>query len=308
MSLRKLTSEILDPHQKLSGASFVVDILLSALIVMNIIAISIESIQGLHESFLEFLNIFELFSVFIFTVEYLTRLWTAPERSDLRGKTATEKRLQYVFSFIGMIDLAVIVPFFLNWFVPIIDLRWVRVLRLFWLFKFSHFSPALELFAKAVFEERKSLSSTMYLLLIVISLSSSMIYFAENKAQPEVFYSIPESLWWSTMTLTTVGYGDAYPITSFGKIIAVFTALSGLCAFAMLTGILSTAFYNQLERRKSFLKIEIEEFLKDGKIDENEMIKIKKLQKELNLSDEHIKAVIKIFSNQLSPEPLKNEK
>jgi voltage-gated potassium channel len=287
----------------MSGPSFVVDVLLSVLIVMNIIAISLESISGLKESHLEFLNAFELFSVFIFTLEYLARFWTAPERSDLKGKTDTKKRLHYVFSIIGLIDLAVILPFLLYWFVPIIDLRWIRILRLFWLFKFSHFSPALELFAKAVYEERKALSSTMYLLLIVLSLSSSMIYYAEKGAQPQVFHSIPESLWWSIMTLTTVGYGDAYPITILGKVIAVFTALSGLCAFALFTGILSTAFYNQLERRKAFLKIEIEEFLKDGKIDKSEMSKIKKLQKELNLSDEHLKAVIKIFSSEIVHEP-----
>jgi voltage-gated potassium channel len=280
----------------MKGLSFIVDLMLTVLIVLNIIAITLESIHEIKEDHLWLLEGFEFVSVIIFTIEYLARLWTAPERLDLTGDTAWGKRLRYVFSIIGLIDLAVIIPFGFSWFSSVIDLRWLRITRLFWLFKSSHFSPALELFAQAIYEERKSLQATLYLLLIIISLSGSMIYFAENSAQPLVFYSIPESLWWSMMTITNVGYGNVYPVTVLGQLIAVLTAFSGLCAFALLTGILSTSFYNQTERRKNILKIEIEDHFKDGIMDKNDMINIKKLQKELNLSDEHLKAVIKIFS------------
>jgi voltage-gated potassium channel len=306
-SFRKKTSEVLDPHQKMSGMGYFVDVFLSVLIVLNVLATSIESVEAIELAYSEFFDVFELFSVSVFALEYLARLWSAAEREDLSGKTALSKRFRYVFSWMGLIDLAVLLPVLIRLFVPIIDLRWMRVLRLFWLFKFSHFTPALEIFSKSLYEERKALSSTIYLLLIVISLSSSTIYFAENKAQPEVFHSIPESLWWSVMTLTTVGYGDAVPITPIGRVIGVFTALLGVCTIAMLTSIMATGLYNQVERRKSLLAIEVEEFLKDGKIDENEMIKIKEIQKELNLSDEHLKTVIKIFSNKVTTVPLNSK-
>lgn len=279
----------------MSGLGFAVDVILSVLIVLNVMATSIESIDRVEQAYSKFFDVFEWFSVAIFSVEYLARLWSAPERKDLKGGTAASKRFRYVFSLMGLIDLLVLLPFFIRWFVPIIDLRWMRILRLFWLFKFSHFSPALDLFSKALYEERKGLMSTIYLLLIVLSLSSSTIYFAENTAQPEIFHSIPEALWWSIMTLTTVGYGDAVPITLLGRVIGVFTAFLGVCTFAMLTSILANGLYKQTEHRKKLLNTRLEDFFLNANLTEMELVKMKEIRAELDLTDEQTKKIVGIL-------------
>ena len=279
----------------MSGVGFVVDVILSVLIVLNVLATSIESIDTVEQAYSKFFDAFEWFSVAIFSVEYMARLWSAPERKDLESSTAASKRLRYAFSLMGLIDLLVLIPFFIRLFVPIIDLRWMRILRLFWLFKFSHFSPALDLFSKALYEERKGLMSTIYLLLIVLSLSSSTIYFAENKAQPEIFHSIPEALWWSVMTLTTVGYGDAVPITLLGRVIGMFTAFLGVCTFAMLTSILANGLYNQAEHRKKLLNTRLEDFFLNANMTEFELEKMREIKAELDLTDDQTKKIAGIL-------------
>jgi len=279
----------------MSGVGFVVDVILSVLIVLNVLATSIESIDTVEQAYSKLFDAFEWFSVAIFSVEYLARLWSAPERKDLEGSTVASKRFRYAFSLMGLIDLLVLIPFFIRLFVPIIDLRWMRILRLFWLFKFSHFSPALDLFSKALYEERKALMSTMYLLLIVLSLSSSTIYFAENKAQPEIFHSIPEALWWSVMTLTTVGYGDAVPITMLGRVIGMFTAFLGVCTFAMLTSILASGLYNQAEHHKKLLNTRLEDFFLNANLTEFELEKMREIKAELDLTDDQTKKIAGIL-------------
>jgi voltage-gated potassium channel len=294
-SIRKEIHEILSPHQKMSGLGFIVDLLLSLLIVLNVISISLESIDYIKADYSKYFDAFEWFSVGVFSVEYLARLWSASEKKFLKGLSATKKRFKYVVSFMGIIDLMVLLPFFIGLFIPVIDLRWMRLIRLLWLFKFSHFSPALYLFTKAVYEERKALFAAIYLLVIVTFLSSATIYFAEKNAQPEVFHSIPESLWWSFMTLTTVGYGDAVPITAFGRVIGVFTALLGVCNFAMLTGILANGLYNQTERLKKLKNIRFEDTVLKEHLTGEELLLMKQVKLELELSDSQLKKLAGIL-------------
>ncbi|MFT4859921.1 MAG: voltage-gated potassium channel [Algoriphagus sp.] len=294
-SLRKRTFEILSPHEKMNGLGFAVDVILSILILLNVLAISIESIDSIAQEYSKFFDVFEWFSVAIFTVEYLARLWSTPERTDLQGGSAASMRFRYMFSLMGLIDLLVLLPFFIRWFVPIIDLRWMRILRLIWLFKFSHFSPSLDLFSKAIYKERKGLISTIYLLLIVLVLSSSTIYFAENTAQPEIFHSIPEALWWSIMTLTTVGYGDAVPITLLGRVIGVFTAFLGICTFAMLTSILANGLYKETENKKKLLNTPLEDFFLNACLTELELEEMKEIKAELELTDDQTKKIVGIL-------------
>lgn len=294
-SLRRRLSNVLNPHQKMSGPGFVVDLVLAILIVLNVIAFVLESVEAFNISYSRLFDVFEAVSVILFTIEYLARLWSAPDRDDLPGKTATAKRLRYVFSVMGFVDLLVIIPFWLRWFVLIVDLRWLRILRLFWLFKLSHFTPAMELVAEAAYKERNAIASTLYLLLIVITISGTMVYLAERNAQPEVFQSIPESMYWAIMTLTP-GNSNAIPITFLGRIVGMATALLGVCTFALLTGILSTSFYHQLQQRKQVLNARIQDYLKKGKISEEERSQIEKLIKQLHLSDEHSLEIIQLLT------------
>ena len=197
------------------------------------------------------------------------------------------KRLKYIFSFTGLIDFLAIIPSILPYFFGGLDLRWLRVLRLLRLLKISNYSSALEDFFSAIKAEWSSFSAALYLMLIALFLSSSLMYIVEHNSQPEKFSSIPETMWWGLITLTTVGYGDVSPITPLGKIIGAFTAIMGVFAVALLTGIVAQAFANQRAQKAAILEAEINDALSDGVISEEEAQKIEKLRKELNLSPEH---------------------
>ena len=153
------------------------------------------------------------------------RLWSRP----------SDKRLSYALSFTGIIDLLAILPSILQFFIGGIDLRWLRIIRLTRLLKFSHCTTALEDLLSAVRNEIKSFIATLYILLLSILISSSLIYIVEKDQQPENFGSIPQAMWWTMVTFTTVGYGDIVPVTVAGKVIASLTALMGAVSYTHLT-------------------------------------------------------------------------
>jgi voltage-gated potassium channel len=212
-----------------------------------------------------------------------------------RFKTATGRRLDYIFSFTGLIDLIAILPSILPLFLGQVDLRWLRVLRLVRLLKISHYSSALEDLFSAIRAEKNAFGAALYLFCIALFVSSSLMYVVENTVQPEHFSSIPTTMWWSLITLTTVGYGDVSPLTPIGKLVGAFTAIMGVCVVALLTGIVATAFANQISKRHDLLEAEIVAALKDGIINEDEMRKITQMQDELGMSEEHTKAMIELL-------------
>ena len=277
--------------------SLVVDMFLFILILLNVTAVCLESVNFIREKYLSIFYYFEIISVIIFSIEYILRVWSAPSLKTKQLKTPAKKRLNYIFSFTGIIDLVAILPSILPIFFGGLDLRWLRVLRLLRLLKISNYSSALEDFFAAIKEEWQSFSAALYLILIALFLSSSLMYIAEHEAQPDTFSSIPETMWWGLITLTTVGYGDVSPVTPLGKIIGAFTAIMGVCTVALLTGIVATSFSNQRTRKTALFEAEINEALKDGFISDDEAKKIEELRKQLNLSEEHSKTLIDLLSD-----------
>ena len=177
----------------------------------------------------------------------MLRIWSRAAAPDGKHKSAFSKRMAYIFSFTGIIDLLAILPSIIPLLLGGVDLRWLRILRLMRLLKFSHYSSALEdLISAVVRHESRSFVATLYLLVLALLISSSMIYVAEQAVQPEHFGSIPQAMWWTVVTLTTVGYGDIVPITVVGKFIATLTALMGVCVVALLTGIVATDLQTKL--------------------------------------------------------------
>lgn len=170
-------------------------------------------------------------------------------------------------------------------------MRWLRVLRLMRLLKCSHYSSALEDLVSAVRHERRASAATLYLLMLALFISSSMIYVAKNDVQPDHFGSIPEAMWWTMVTLTTVGYGDIVPMTVAGKLIATLTVLKGVCVIALLTGIVATGFTYQVAMRRTKLEAEISSALSDGIIGDEETIKIEALPQKLNISEEDARSI-----------------
>ena len=294
-NIKKRTSELLSKANISDKPSQYVDTALFILILLNITAVCLESIKDIGNKYERSFYYFEMFSVFIFGIEYLLRVWSAPAREDLGEGSSFIKRLKYIFSFTGLIDLVAIIPSIITYFGGL-DLRWLRVLRLLRLLKISNYSSAIEDFFSAIMADWRSFSAALYLVLVALFLSSALMYIAENESQPDKFSSIPETMWWSLITLTTVGYGDVSPITPFGKIIGAFTAIMGVCTVALLTGIVASAFANQRAQRTAILEAEINQALSDGVISDIEAKKIEKLRKELNLSPEHSRSLMKILS------------
>jgi voltage-gated potassium channel len=218
------------------------------LIIANVLAMILESHVSIRNVYGPSFHLFEAISIYIFSFEYLYRIRLAYQDKRMKGV------YRYVFSTFGLIDLISILPFYLNQFVSI-DGRFLRILRLFRLtriFKLGRKSGSLKLFIKALKGVKNELKFTLFLSVLAILFSASAIYYLENDAQPEKFSSITESIWWATVSLATVGYGDVYPITAGGKIFASIISLIGIGIVAIPTGIISASFVEEIhsQRRK----------------------------------------------------------
>ena len=222
------------------------DIFIYVLIIANIIAMVLESHKFIQAQFSQFFYYFELISILIFSFEYFYRIIISYKESKWLGVK------NYVFSFFGFIDLISILPFYVKQFV-LLDGRFFRILRLFRLtrvFKLGRESKSLKLFIKALSAVKSELMFTLFLSILTILFSASAIYFLENKSQPEVFSSITASIWWATISLATVGYGDIVPITIWGKIFASIISLVGIGIVAIPTGIISASFVEEIINSK----------------------------------------------------------
>lgn len=212
--------------------SKIFDIFIQILIILSIIAFSIETMPNLESTTVSFLKQFEIFSISIFTIEYLIRIYTA------------EKKLSYIFSFFGIIDLLSILPFYLTFFIDLRSLKAFKLFRIFRLLKLVRYNKTLEKFLKAIYSVKEEFIIFFMFTIIIFYLASVGIYYFEHEAQPKVFSSIFDSIWWAVATLTTVGYGDVYPITVGGKIFTTIILLIGLSIVSIPAGIIASALSN----------------------------------------------------------------
>lgn len=233
------------------------DYFIMILILLNVVAIILESVTEIYEPYHQAFRIFEIVSVIIFSLEYILRLSVAhithPARNRFRSM------LKYASSTYGLIDLFAILPFYL----PLVfkfDLRFIRALRLIRfarMLKFGHYSKSLHLLRLVMKDKKTELSLTLYIVAILLVLSSILMYYIEGSAQPEQFPNILATFWWAIATLTTVGYGDVYPITDWGKVISSIIALMGIGLIALPTGIISSGFITRIEKEKEEKKSEV---------------------------------------------------
>ena len=298
---KKRMLQILTRSSGNDRASRICDRFLSTMILLNLVAVAMESVSSLGIKYGNAFFIFEIFSVTVFGIEYILRIWCMAANDASRHGSSSRRRIEYIFSFTGMIDLIAILPSLLPLLVGEMDLRWLRVLRLARLLKISHYSSALEDLIAAIRSEKRAFGAAMYLFFIALFASSSLMYVVENQAQPDNFSSIPTTMWWSLITLTTVGYGDVSPVTPIGKLVGAITAVMGVCVVALLTGIVATAFSNQITRRQDIFEAEIVTALSDGVITQEEMDRIANMQDQLGMSDEHAKAIIDLLRDRHTP-------
>lgn len=218
-----------------------IDYFIMLLIVANAISVMLETVQSLYTQYTVAFFAFEAVSVLVFSTEYIGRLWAAPEHPDYSSHPVWA-RLDYATSPYMVIDFLAIIPFLFGAFV---DLRFLRALRLFRflrLLKLTRYSKSLQTFFTALHIKREELVITSFVGTIILMVASSLMYFAERNAQPEAFSSIPETLWWGVITLTTVGYGDVTPVTPFGKVIGAIIAVTGIGLFALPASIMASGF------------------------------------------------------------------
>jgi len=253
MNLRKRAWEIVEVAQPGDRASRVFDIFIIVLIFLNVLATIVGTVPSIEAGARGFLEWFELLSVAVFSIEYLVRLWACT--TEPRFASPIAGRIRFALGGMALIDLVAILPFylpFIGW-----DLRSLRALRLFRIVrvaKVGRYYSSLQLIKRVLRAKREELLLTTTLMTLLLVMASSVLYYCENPSQPEVFSSIPASMWWAITTLTTVGYGDMYPVTALGKLFASVIAVLGVGMFALPTGILGAGFMEEVQRVKQPLE------------------------------------------------------
>lgn len=249
-SVRKRVWEILEIAGPGDKASRVFDIFILALIFLNVLAEILGTVQYFGNRFGTFLQWFEVFSVAVFTVEYAGRVWSSPEGGAMAKPFSG--RLRFMAKPMLIIDLLAFLPFYLSFIGA--DLRFLRAVRLFRIFrvaKLGRYSSSFRLLARVLKDRKEELAMTFLLLVILVIMSSSFMFFAEHRVQPDKFPDIPSAMWWSVITMTTVGYGDVYPVTFWGKFFAAVSAVFGIGMFALPTGIVGAGFVEEIQKSKA---------------------------------------------------------
>lgn len=219
------------------------------LIVLNVLAVILESVPSIHDPMAFEFFVFDVVSVGIFTVEYALRIWASIEIPAVRQKGAFFGRLMFASRPSQIIDFLAFAPAYLAWIFPAADLRILRIFRLLRFLKLVRYSPAMVTLSRALYEERRALVGALILMVGTAVFSGTVMHVIEGRAQPDKFGTIPDAMWWSFATLTTIGYGDSVPITPLGKIFGALIMVSGLGLFALPIGIVATAFVNEIHRR-----------------------------------------------------------
>ena len=282
--------EVLD-SAVMDRTSKIVEIFIASLVVANVVAIILESVQSLHDEYEQFFYVFDTFSVIVFSIEYMLRVWSyGRKHMGTEPGLAWKGRKEYLFSIYGLVDFFSTVPFYLQLLFPGADLRVLRMFRLLRIFKLSRYNSAMDDMFEAIKAERDSFSSAMFLLFISCLLFSSLIYIIEGHDQPEVFPSIPAAMHWFILTIIS-GWGSVDPVTYLGVALVVVTQILAIALAAILTGVVATAYTAQVERREIMYETEIREALADGIVTEEENARLQVLKRQFGMSDEQVEAI-----------------
>jgi voltage-gated potassium channel len=249
MLLRQRTWEIFEVADQGDSVSRLVDYFLLALIFTNVVAVIAETVEPIALRFGDFLNWFELFSVIVFTAEYLSRLWSCTVHPKYAHPV--KGRVRFALTPMELVDLLAILPFYLPFLG--VDLRFLRILRLLRIFrvaKLGRYIESIHLFKKVLQKKKEELVLTLGVVVFLLVITASLMYFMEHDAQPESFPNIPATMWWAVVTLTTVGYGDVYPITAVGRVLAAAVAILGIGLFALPTAILGSGFLEAVQETR----------------------------------------------------------
>jgi voltage-gated potassium channel len=246
--LRRRLYEILERGPIGDRTSDIVGRVLVLLILINLVAIVLESVPSLETQYARWFMTVELVSLIVFTVEYLLRLWVAVEHAPYRHCRPGVARLKYATSAGGIVDLLAVLPFWFAFAVPD-EFRVLLVFRIVRFLKIARYSPAMRSLLDVLYSERRALFGCVVILLGTTLMAGSLAHLAERNVQPDKFGTIPDAMWWAIVTLGTIGYGDVVPVTMVGKLVAGVTIFLGLVMIALPVGIIANGFAEEVHRR-----------------------------------------------------------
>ena len=247
--LKNIIYEILEFSESSNLYTLADDIVITGLILINVGAfIASTSPEWSHE-YQSLLENIEIVSSLVFTIEYVLRLWVCTV--DCRYSHPLWGRLRYGLTPLSLIDLISILPFYSLLLFPTLNfVNLMRLLRLLRLLKMSRYSESVRTLGSVLYAKKEELIATAFAVFILLIFASSIMYFVEHEAHPKAFGSIPDAMWWGVVTLTTVGYGDIYPITPLGRFLGAILAFLGIGIFALPAGIIAAGFSEEVQRRK----------------------------------------------------------
>lgn len=284
-SLRQYVFRVLETAKDDDRASRWVDLCLIGLIAASVFAVILESVPAVERRFSAQLYWFEVLTVAVFSVEYLLRIWSAVEHENRRNDHPLWARIRYMFSFHAIIDLLAILPFYLLTFglFGTVDMRFLRAFRLLRVLKLTRYSAALNMLIVTMSENGRALLASFLILVTVMLLAASGMYYFERFAQPIAFGSIPAAMWWAFSTLTTVGYGDVTPVTNGGKVFGAMITVVGIGMVALPTSILASGYSQQLKIRERKYQDKADEAWDDGILTDDEIKDLEELRIDLGL-------------------------
>jgi len=250
MTLRRRLYLTLEPTEKGGLLERIFEFVLVSIIIMNILAILLDSVGEIHDDYKQVFQNFEIFTIVFFTLEYVARIYSIVENP--KYKDPIKGRLKFIIQPIAIIDLLAFVPFYFAFLT--VDLRFLRIFRLmvlFRLFKIARYLHALTIFKKVLADRKEQLVLSFLFILFILVIISFIMFYVEHDYQPDKFTSIPATMWWGIATITTVGYGDLVPITPLGKFLGGLFAIAGVGLLALPAGILSSGFYEMLHKKET---------------------------------------------------------
>ncbi|MGK0370935.1 MAG: voltage-gated potassium channel [Glaciecola sp.] len=263
------------------------DWFLIILIFTNVVAVILETLPTFQQQYHVQLFVFEVFSVTVFTAEYIARIWTSTlDNNQEIIKTSTlRQRLRFMLKPMSIVDLLAILPFYLSMFIGL-DLRVLRLFRLVRMMKLGRYSVAMQTLQIVIAREYRVIVAALGMLMIVMVVAATVMYHLERAAQPEHFGTIPAALWWSVVTLSTVGYGDVAPITPVGQFFAGMFILIGVALFALPAGILASSFTEQMSLRRDNFRSSVIDMLAQGHLTLADLEKLESVRRSLQLDKE----------------------
>ena len=290
-TFRQRVYALLNPTDRSGKLQEVIDTFVVWWVFISVVAVVLESVESIHYVLNVQFIIIDAVAVFIFSMEYIFRLYSIAEDPNYKG--GIKGRIAYAKTPIVIIDLLAIVPFFLESMLgQLIDLRFLRIFRLMRLLKLTRYTSSTDTLVKALKREWPVIGASTFIMLLLVVLTASLGYLFEHAAQPDKFENIPQSIYWAVVTLASVGYGDISPVTPVGRLMTIIMALVGIGIFAVPAAILSSAFNDQLHKDREMMHNELMRFFKDGVLDENERAKIMKEAAALHISADEVEILI----------------